>query len=147
MSAVFVPGRPFWARDETVGVQRLVVAHKLNATQLKALREFIGSPDAPRILMHSTARALRSRGLGEITSKQMNSRTTRDHPRAQFLLTDHGRELVAALAEADPGFVAEQVGENLAKVTITRAGNFQIAGPLRLADEGAADASPEGRAG
>jgi hypothetical protein len=146
MTAVHVPGRPHWVRDEPLEVQRLVVEHRLNQSQLRALREFTDGPERPRGLPHSTARALRSRGLGDISSKQLNHRTLRGHPRAEFVLNEKGRAVVAALLEADPGFIVERVSTNLTKVTITQPGVFGFTAPLRLAEgeTGEADAAPEG---
>lgn len=97
MTAVFVQGRPLWSANEPIEVQRLVVEHKLTAIQLQALREFATAPEAPRIISHSTARALRSRNLGEITGKQTNRQMDRDHPKAEFVLNAPGRILALAL--------------------------------------------------
>lgn len=98
-----VQGRPFWTRDESVEIQRLVVEHRLTRTQLKTLREY--TPETllqPRRLEHSTARALCNRGWGDITAKQMNRQLSRAHPKAQFVLNETGRAIVTALTRGSP---------------------------------------------
>lgn len=102
MTAVFVQGRPLWSAREPLEVQRLVVEHRLTATQLQTLREFAEAPTAPRTISHSTARALRSRGFGEITGKQTNRQMDRDHPKAEFRLGETGRALVGRLTASAP---------------------------------------------
>jgi hypothetical protein len=102
MTAVFVPGRPLWSASEPVEVQKLIVTHKLTAIQLSTLREFAAAPERPLIIQHSTARALRSRGFGEITGKQTNRQMDRDHPKAEFVLNGPGRTFVELLETLKP---------------------------------------------
>lgn len=90
-----VQGRPFWARDEPVAVQRLIVAQKFTQLGLKSLREFAADPGAPRRLPHSVARHLADRGLGEITGKQRTGSLTRAHPKADFQLNRTGLDMLA----------------------------------------------------
>lgn len=90
-----VKGRPSWARDEPIAVQRVIVEHRLTQPGLRALREFAADPGKSRRLPHSVARSLRDKGLGEITAKQLTSRLTRHHPKADFALNVTGLEVLA----------------------------------------------------
>lgn len=96
-----VPGRPAWARDEPVAIQRLIVEHALSKQQLRELREFAaaeGGPGTPRSIAHSSARALRDRGFGDIGTKLSSGPMMRAHPRAEFALNDAGIELAKRVA-------------------------------------------------
>lgn len=90
-----VKGRPAWARDEPIAIQRVIVEHRLTQLGLKALREFAAEPGTPRRLSHSIARHLRDKGFGEITAKQLTSGLTRAHPKADFALNVTGLEVLA----------------------------------------------------
>ncbi len=93
-----VKGRPAWCRDESVAVQRLIVEHRLTQLQFKALRDFAGQEAGTRRrLQHSTAQALRSRGFGEITGKQLNRTISREHPKAEFEINEAGTAFVHAI--------------------------------------------------
>jgi hypothetical protein len=92
-----VPGRPAWARDEPVAVQRLIVEHALSKQQLRELREFAaaeGGPGVMRMIAYSSARALRERGFGDISGKRgAPGKMARAHPRAEFALNDAGQRM------------------------------------------------------
>lgn len=94
-------GRPAWACREPVEVQRLVVEHSLTKLQLRTLRDFAaGDVAAPRQVPHAVARALRDRGLGDITTKVASGTLQRSHPKAEFLLSAAGQELATAVTLA-----------------------------------------------
>lgn len=97
-----LPKIPAWARQYPEGVQRVVVAHQLTGTQLRALMEFREDPGAELVLSHSTARALRSRDLGDLTGKFRSGTGSmdRNHPRSGFRLNEKGQAVAVALADA-----------------------------------------------
>lgn len=122
MSAVFVPGRPAWSRDEPLEVQAVIVKHKLTQPLLRVLRDFaLGDLTHGRIIAHSSARALRERGFGDISSK-LTGAASRQYPRAEFFLSETGKAIVRAVA--DSGFVTETVSPDLTRVTITQPGGY-----------------------
>lgn len=90
-----VAGRPAWARDEPITIQRVIVEYRLTQSGLRALREFATDPGRSRWLPHSVARSLRDRGFGEITAKQSAGRLTPAHPKADFVLSVTGLEVLA----------------------------------------------------
>lgn len=93
---------PAWARQYPEGVQRVVIAHQLTGIQLRALMEFREDPGAELVLSHSTARALRSRDLGDLTGKFRSGTGSmdRNHPRSGFRLNEKGQAVAVALADA-----------------------------------------------
>ncbi len=113
--AIEVPGRPYWAREEPAAVQRIVVEYRFTRDQLEALRGFAPG-ETKRAMAGSVARALRARKLGEISGKRASGEgLTLQHPQAEFVLNDRGRELADELREAS--VVIEQVSTNLVRVT------------------------------
>lgn len=98
-----VKGRPPWSRDEPLEVQRFVVEHRLTSTQLRALRQYADDPGAAHRLSYSTARALMTRGWGEIAGSKIAPPLSRDHPRAKFVLNDAGKAALIRATRVEEG--------------------------------------------
>lgn len=98
MSAVFVAGRPAWSADEAVPVQRLIVEFKLTQKQFQQMREFAEcvSDGAVLTMPDSTGRALRDRGLAEVTGKPMKQ-DIKAHPVCYAQLTETGKAFTRVL--------------------------------------------------
>lgn len=103
-----VKGRPSWARNEPLYVQRLILRHRLTAPQLAALREYVAQKTIRREISHSTAVALRARGFGEIVATALRNRSLREHPKAEFELNPVGVALLEALTAAPEEDVPER---------------------------------------
>lgn len=101
-----IAGRPSWARDEPLEVQRLIVEHRLTQKTVRTLREFTGDGadvTASRRMPHPVARALRERQLGNLSSTYTPGALMRGHPDASFELNAAGRSLANALAVTSAG--------------------------------------------
>lgn len=98
-------GRPPWAAREPLEMQRLIVEHKLTQLLLQTLREFataeFDGQATERKVPHSIARAIRTRGLGEITGTWTPGSLDRRHPTAAVKLNDDGWTLARSLVITD----------------------------------------------
>lgn len=97
-----IAGRPKWAENEPVNVQRLVLQHKLTAPQFRELRKFADNSagiDQPRKISASLARALVNRNLGDIVNhgRELAGKMSRYHPEVYLRLNENGMKLAVRL--------------------------------------------------
>ena len=101
-----VSGRPKWSENESMGVQHLIVHHKLTAPQFRELRKFADNSagiDQPRRISHSLARALVNRNLADIVNhgRELAGKMSRHHPEVYVRLNENGMKLAVRLGPRD----------------------------------------------